>query len=66
MLKRCFTVILIFQGVRRHSIKIGLNTKIKIDLVIVGSVAVTHSGKVSLVKVLIAYVIKTVYSYILL
>lgn len=32
------------EGVRRHSVRIGLNSKIKIGLVIVGSVAVSMAG----------------------
>ena len=35
---------LIFQGVREHSVPVGLDAKIHIDLVIVGSVAVSKKG----------------------
>ncbi len=35
----------IFQGVREYSSPIGLEDKVKIDLVIVGSVAVSEKGE---------------------
>ncbi|KFM60572.1 Methenyltetrahydrofolate synthase domain-containing protein, partial [Stegodyphus mimosarum] len=33
------------EGVKHHSVKIGLNSKIKVDLVIIGSVAVSIKGR---------------------
>ena len=38
-------VLLMFQGIKEHSSPISLDSKVNIDLVIVGSVAVSKKGK---------------------
>ena len=45
MLYSELTYLFTYQGVREYSKPISLEDKVKIDLVIVGSVAVSKSGK---------------------
>ena len=39
---------IVIQGVRQYSTPLGLDMKVKVDLVIIGSVAVSPSGKFQL------------------
>lgn len=40
-----FSPLVIFQGVKEFSVPVGLDAKVKVDLVVVGSVAVSEKGE---------------------
>jgi hypothetical protein len=47
----------VFQGLKEYSVPIGLEAKVKVDLIVIGSVAVSKEGKGKKME----YVVKNCY-----